>query len=119
MSADNDTPRRETVSGLARWQAELIERLTERTPRAAAVPVFEIDTKPPPVELAKQGFILCTYSKVTIPVCDEYPTSPEAFSAARMFMDELRAAYPPLRASDGLTEALEATVAKMPKRGKP
>ena len=79
-TTETHTPRL-TVSEVAR-------ALLERPDRAPRVPTFSIKQEPAP------GKTVVTAIDVYVPVCDEYPTTEQAFAAALDFTERARARFP-------------------------
>jgi hypothetical protein len=88
---------------------DVIDKLLER-PTTTHRPTFKI------AQVKGVGGALVFEWDVTVPVCDEYPTSDEAFNAARAFAAELRREYGGEQTDAELREKLERSVEKV--RGK-
>lgn len=75
-------PKRMTLS-------TVIERLTEKTPAAAKVPTFQAG------QVKGVGGSTVFEWDVVVPVCDEFPSSDEAFEALVRYSARLASIYPP------------------------
>ena len=86
---------------------DIAHTLAERQ-RPADRPDFGLEQKQPNAEQVKMGIAAVFQWHVNIPVCDEFPTSDQAFNAMMIYGDELRARYGP--AMPDLHRELERTM---------
>jgi len=82
------SPTRLRMADVIAMQAELLTALTTHTTPANARPSFKVS------QVKGVGGALVIEWEVAVPVCDEYPTSTEAFKAACLFADDLRERFP-------------------------
>lgn len=90
---------------------ELLKLALERPAPASGNPSFQVNQ-----EKAVGGATVWTW-QVHVPVCDEYPTSQDAFDAATGYAAQLSKLFPPPNGAPDLGKQLEQSVKKSGPQG--